>query len=330
MSRLLVALGGNAIAPAHGSGTWTEARAAMRRTAQSLVRVVAAGHELVVTHGNGPQVGNLLREAELGVSEVPMPPMYVAGAESEGQIGFLVAQELSAALTRARLPRTIVPVVSRTEVDGRDPAFRRPSKPVGRFYTRAEGQRLRRQYGWTLRPDPRRGGWRRVVPSPIPRRWLEGVAIRKALDAGLGATCVFVVTGGGGVPVVRGSSGGWRGVDAVIDKDRAAALVARQLGCETLVIVTDVPGAAVGFGTPRERWLGSVSPAELQRYLDQGEFGDGSMEPKVEAVLAFHRSGGRRGVITDIASLPRALDGKAGTRLSALRPRSPRSGRSRR
>ncbi len=323
MSRILVALGGNAIEPAHGTGTWAEATAQMRRTARRLTAVVTAGHELVVSHGNGPQVGNLLREAELGAKEVPMPPMYVAGAESEGQIGFLIAQELSAALARAGVPRTVVPVVSRTEVERHDPAFRKPSKPVGRFYTEREARDLAEREHWTMRPDPRRGGWRRVVPSPIPRRWLEGDAVRKALDAGLGASCVFVVTGGGGVPVVRASSTGWAGVDAVIDKDRAAAVAGRQLGCDTLVIVTDVPGAAVGFGTPHERWLGEISPHELQGYFDAGEFGAGSMGPKVESVLEFIRTGGRRAVITDIPSLSRGLSGRAGTRLDARRARTP-------
>ncbi len=324
MSRVLVALGGNALEPAHGAGTWAEATTEMRRTAKSLAAVVAEGHELVLTHGNGPQVGNLLREAELAAREVPMPPMYVAGAESEGEIGFLIAQELSSALRRAGVPRAVVPVISRTEVDRRDPAFRNPSKPVGRFYSAAEARTLVRERGWVLRPDPHRGGWRRVVPSPLPRRWLEGSAVRAALDAGLADRCVFVVAGGGGIPVARNGSGGWTGVDAVIDKDRGAALVGRQLRCDSLVIVTDVPGAAVGFGTPRQRWLGVVSVRELQRYLDAGEFAAGSMRPKVEAVLDFVRAGGRRAVITDVGSLRRGIRGEAGTRVPSPRVRSPR------
>jgi carbamate kinase len=328
VTRVLVALGGNALQPAGGKGTWTEAVVRMRRTARHLARLVVAGHELVVTHGNGPQVGDLVREAEIAEREVPAPPMFVAGAESEGQIGFLIAQELSAALTRARAPRTVVPVICRTEVAANDPSFREPSKPVGRFYTAAEARRLRATRGWTLRNDPARGGWRRVVPSPIPRRWLEGPAVRAALELGLGRSCVFVVTGGGGVPVVRRKDGRWGGVDAVIDKDRAAALVARHLGCATLVIVTDVPGAAVGFGHPGRRWLRDVPAKQLRRYLRAGEFGAGSMGPKVEAVLEFVERGGRQAVITDLGSLARALEGQAGTRVRA--PRGPRGGRRRR
>jgi carbamate kinase len=317
MTRILVALGGNAIQQAHDSGTWAEASRQMRRTAPALASIVARGHELIVTHGNGPQVGNLLREAELGSPEIPAPPMYVIGAESEGQIGFLIAQELTAALARARQPRTIVSIISRTEVSRRDPAFRAPSKPVGRFYSAPEAERLRVQNHWTLREDRRRGGWRRVVPSPRSVRWLEGDAVRAALDADLGSRCVFVVTGGGGVPVVRGRGGHWVGVDAVIDKDRTAALVARQLAAATLAIVTDVPGAAVGFGTAHERWLGATTVRELGSYLRAGEFDEGSMGPKVTAVLEFLKGGGRRAIITDIASLPEALENRAGTRISA-------------
>lgn len=315
MARVLVALGGNAIQRAHDAGTWADATRQMRRTAPVLAGIVARGHELVVTHGNGPQVGDLLREAELGAREVPPPPMHVLDAESEGQIGYLIAQELSAALRTARVPRVVVPIVSRTEVARRDPAFRHPTKPVGRFYSAAEAARLRRTAGWTLREDAARGGWRRVVPSPRPRRWLEGDAVRAALDGRLGRSCVFVVTGGGGIPVVRGRGGRYEGVEAVIDKDRAAAVVAAQIGAATLAIVTDVPGAAVGYGTPRQRWLGRVDAAELRRYRRAGEFAEGSMGPKVTAGLEFLAAGGRYLVITDIPSLARGLAGRAGTRV---------------
>lgn len=315
MARVLVALGGNAIQRAHDAGTWADATRQMRRTAPALAAIVAGGHELVVTHGNGPQVGDLLREAELGAREVPPPPMHVLDAESEGQIGFLIAQELGAALRSARVPRVVVPIVSRTEVARKDPAFRRPSKPVGRFYSAAEAARLRRTAGWTLREDPGRGGWRRVVPSPRPLRWLEGEAIRAALDGRLGRRCVFVVTGGGGIPVVRARGGRYEGVEAVIDKDRAAAVVAAQIGAATLAIVTDVPGAAVAYGTPHQRWLGRVDANQLRRYLRAGEFAEGSMGPKVTAGLEFLGSGGGYFVISDIASLGPALAGRAGTRV---------------
>jgi carbamate kinase len=311
-SRFLVALGGNAIQRAHDHGTWREAVRQMRRTVRALAAVAAPGRELIVTHGNGPQVGQLLREAELGAAEVPAPPLPVIGAETEGQLGFLIAQELDAELERRGVGRTVVPIVCRTEVSARDPALRRPTKPVGRFYSPREALRLEAERGWAMRADPGRGGWRRLVPSPEPIRWLEGPAVRAMLDRGLGRRCVFVVTGGGGVPVVR-RRGRWEGLDAVIDKDRAAAVVAQCLGVDTLAIVTDVPGAAIGFGTPRAHWLRRTSLADLERYARAGEFAEGSMGPKVEAGIRFLRAGGRRLVITDIASLGRGLAGRAGT-----------------
>ncbi len=321
MTRLVVALGGNAIQRAHDHGTWAESVRQMRRTVPALAELVRDGHELVVTHGNGPQVGNLLREAELGAPEVPAPPMHVLDAESEGQIGYLIAVELEAELRRRRVSRTVVALVGRTEVSARDPAFHRPTKPVGRFYSASEARRRAREDGWVMAPDPQRGGWRRLVPSPRPRRWLEAAAVRRMLDAGLGAHLVPVVAGGGGIPVVRERSGRYRGVDAVIDKDRTAALVAYALAADTLAIVTDVPGAAIGFGSPRPTWLGAVDPATLGGYLRRGEFGEGSMAPKIEAGLAFLRRGGRRFVVTDIPSLPAALAGRAGTRVERTEPR---------
>ena len=311
---VLLALGGNAIQRAQDNGTWTEAVRQMRRTAAAIATVALPGRAIVVTHGNGPQVGSLLREAELGAREVPVPPLHVLGAETEGQLGYLISQELGAALRRAHVDRSVIPIVSRTEVSARDPAFRTPSKPVGRFYPADEAQSLHERLGWTMREDTQRGGWRRLVPSPRPIRWLEGEAVRGMMEAGFGERCVFVVTGGGGIPVVR-RRGRWEGVDAVIDKDRAAALVAHQLGIATLAIVTDVPGAAVGYGTDHPRWLGELSLEELTRYWKQGEFSEGSMGPKVEAGIRFLREGGREFIITDIRSLARALAGKAGTRV---------------
>ena len=286
----------------------------------------------MVTHGNGPQVGSLLREAELGSAQVPMPPLHVLGAETQGQLGFLIAQELEGELRRKGIARTVLPIVSRVEVRPDDPAFLTPTKPVGQFYPARMAHDFARRLGWTVREDPSRGGWRRVVPSPIPCRWLEGAAVRRLLDAGFGATMVPVVTGGGGIPVVR-RRGRWEGVDAVIDKDRAAALVGTTLGAETLAIVTDVPGAAIGFRSGHPEWLGRVGMDELERYWRRGEFGEGSMGPKVEAGLRFLRAGGRRFTISDVAHLPAALAGRAGTRvdLSAGRrsdrspPRGPRA-----
>ncbi len=300
---------------AGADASWASARRRLRAVVPVLAEVARGGEELVLTHGNGPQVGALLLQNELAAAEVPSRPLDVLGAETQGQVGYLIQSELTPALRRARVPRSVLTVISRTEVSARDPAFRRPTKPVGRFYSDAEARVHRKRFGWSMTFDGARGGWRRLVPSPRPVRWLEGPAVRRLLDSGLGSRWVPVVSGGGGIPVVRRANGVYEGVEAVIDKDLAAALVARQLGLATLAIVTDVPGAAVSFGRTGERWLRDVSRSELEALLRRGEFGEGSMRPKIEAGLEFLRDGGRRFIVTDIPSLPRALRGEAGTRV---------------
>jgi carbamate kinase len=315
MAGVLVALGGNALQQAGGDGSWREAQRQMGKVAPLLAEVARTASPLVLTHGNGPQVGVLLRQNELGAGEVPGRPLDVLGAETQGQIGYLIQTELTRALQQARLARSVLTVISRTEVRANDPAFRHPTKPVGRFYSEGEARLLRKANGWVMVHDVARGGWRRLVPSPRPVRWLEGRALRQLLEAGLGARWIPIVAGGGGIPVVRRPAGNYEGVEAVIDKDLAAALVAAELRVERLAIVTDVPGAAVSFGRSGERWLGRVGRAELARYLRSGEFAEGSMGPKVEAGLDFLRRGGREVIITDIPSLPRALRGDAGTRV---------------
>ncbi|MCI4353511.1 MAG: carbamate kinase [Thermoplasmata archaeon] len=315
MGRVLVALGGNALQRSGGGGTWKEQVAQMRVTAEVLASLVSDGYELVVTHGNGPQVGTLLRQNELAERELPRRPMDVLGAETQGQIGYLIQQELTAALVRAEVPRTVLALVSRTVVSRRDRAFSHPNKPVGRYYTEVEARTLRKREGWDMVYDGARGGWRRVVPSPRPLRWVEGEALRKLLPTGWGAHIVPVVTGGGGVPVIERRRGIFEGAEAVIDKDRTAALVATALAADTLAILTDVPAAAIGFRKPWEKWLGEVHAAEMDVYLRRGEFGEGSMGPKVEAGLSFLRAGGRRVIITDPPSLSRSMRGETGTRM---------------
>jgi carbamate kinase len=316
MDGLLVALGGNALQRAGGDGSWREARRQMARVGPVLAEIARTTAPLVVTHGNGPQVGVLLRQNEIGAGEVPPRPLDVLGAETQGQIGYLVQTELTRALHAARVARSVLAVVSRTEVRANDPAFRRPTKPVGRFYTEGEARLLRKSNGWVMVHDVARGGWRRLVPSPRPVRWLEGHAVRRLLEPGRGSRWIPVVAGGGGIPVVRRPNGAYEGVEAVIDKDLGAALVATELGLPTLAIVTDVPAVAVQFGRSGERWLGETTRGELARWAREGEFAEGSMGPKVDAGLQFLRRGGRRFVVSDIPSLPRALRGEAGTRVT--------------
>ncbi|MEM0129616.1 MAG: carbamate kinase [Thermoplasmata archaeon] len=315
-SRIVVALGGNALAPAGGAGTWEEMRRAMAATAAVLAEIARDGTEMLLTHGNGPQVGALLRGAELAAAEVPPRPLYALGAETQGQLGLLIAEETDAAFARAGLPRRTVAWLSRMEVSRRDPEFRRPTKPIGAFYDDASARRMRKQRGWTMVHDAARGGWRRVVPSPAPQRWLEADLARAFFDRGLGKGWIPIVAGGGGVPVVRGHGSGWVGVDAVIDKDRASAVVARSVGARRFAILTDVPGIAVGFRTRWERWLGAITEAELARWEKAGEFPPGTMGPKVRAGLEFLAGGGEEFLVTDIPSFRRALAGETGTRVT--------------
>jgi carbamate kinase len=303
---VVVALGGNAILQPGQLGTFEEQLfnidAAMRRIAA----LVADGWRVVLTHGNGPQVGNLLIQNALAAKTVAPMPMDVCGAESQGQIGYLAAQALGNHLRKRRLDVPVVTLVTQVAVDGKDPAFERPTKPVGPFYAEAEARRLMLEEGLAMREDAGRG-WRRVVPSPEPVEIVELAAVRELLARG----CLVVCSGGGGVPVVR-RRGALAGVDAVIDKDLAAALLARELAADALLILTDVPRAYAGYGTPEQRPLGRVAVAEMRALAAAGHFKAGSMGPKVEACLRFAASGGEA-VIASLTAVEEALAGTAGT-----------------
>ncbi|MHB8352133.1 MAG: carbamate kinase [Thermoplasmata archaeon] len=316
-ARTLVALGGNAIGRSGGTGAWNEAVLEMRRSAAGLARLVRDGHRLFLTHGNGPQVGRMLLQNEIARAEVPVRPLDVLVAESQAQIGYLIATELTPALRRVGAARTVLPFASRMVVSGSDPAFAHPDKPIGPYYSDAQARLLRKNRGWTLAADAARGGYRRVVPSPRPVAWVEARAF-VALAASRAAEGIIpVVAGGGGIPVLDRGGGRYEGVEAVIDKDRSSALVGRALGARTLVVLTDVPSVLVGFRRPFERPLGQVGVAEMQGYLERGEFAAGSMAPKVEAALDFLSGGGRKVLITDSAHLAEGVADRAGTRISA-------------
>lgn len=322
--RVLLALGGNAMTGPDGSATPAAQIAAVTAAMGSAARLVAAGHELVVTHGNGPQVGNLLVKNELAAHVVPPVPLDWCGAQTQGTLGFTILDALDAALADTALaatapadavaPRPVAALVTRTLVDRDDPGFTHPSKPVGRYLGREAAQRMA-EHGQTWQ-DRGEKGWRRVVASPEPLAVLDVAAARTLLDAGY----VVVAAGGGGIPVVRGADGRLRGVEAVIDKDLTAALLATDLDADVLVVATDVDHAKVGFGTDAERDLGRVGLRELRRLADAGEFASGSMGPKVEAVSRFVAAGGRRGVITSLAHITDAVDGSFGT---VVEPDSP-------
>jgi carbamate kinase len=305
--RVVVALGGNALSPSGGTGDVIEMRAALAATAEALADLVEQGVSLVVTHGNGPQVGRILLQQEYASAQVPPMPMDVCGAESQGQIGYLLAQTLDTAMSRRGLSARALCVVTQVVVDGRDPAFRRPTKPVGPSYDRKEAQRIAHETGhvFAAMPDQK---WRRTVASPSPQRIVEGEPLRQIVDAGH----VVVAAGGGGVPVVE-VKGELRGVEAVIDKDLTASRLALLVGADQLVILTEVARVQVGYGTPAARELATLSVAEAQRLLDAGEFPEGSMGPKVRACVDFVTGGGGRAVIGALTEVRDVVFADAGT-----------------
>jgi carbamate kinase len=307
-TRAVIALGGNAMTGPDGSAAADAQRDAIREAAAHIADVVASGVEVVLTHGNGPQVGNLLVKNELAAHVVPPVPLDWCVAQTQATIAFTLADELDAALAARGVDRRTVGVVTRTLVDADDPGFREPTKPVGRFLPREEAERfVALGQVWEDRGEK---GWRRVVASPEPRSVVDGPAIEALIAAGF----VVVCAGGGGIPVTDdGRDGGphdagLRGVEAVIDKDLTAAILAREVGADTLVIATDVPNVMVDFGTPSARPLGRVSPAELRAHAADGQFARGSMGPKVEAALRFVEQGGSRAVITSLEHIADAVE----------------------
>ncbi len=305
--RVLVALGGNAMTGPDGSAWPAEQRTAIARAMEHVADLVAAGHEVVLTHGNGPQVGNLLVKNELAAHVVPPVPLDWCGAQTQGTIGFTMLDTLEAALAARGLDRPVAALITRTLVDADDPGFTHPTKPIGRFLPREQAQALV-DHGerWEDRGEK---GWRRVVASPEPLEVLETGTLLTLLGAGY----IVVAAGGGGIPVVRGEGGTAQGVEAVIDKDLTAALLARAVGADVLVIATDVAHAVAGWGTPGAHDIGRVTLAEMEAYAAAGHFASGSMGPKVEAALRFVRSGGTRSIITALDQLAPAIDGNVGT-----------------
>jgi carbamate kinase len=320
---IVVAFGGNAITRSNERGTVEEQRANVRVMCEEVLPLVLGGHRVVLIHGNGPQVGSLALQVEAGRAlGVPDQPFDVLGAMTEGQIGYLIQQTLGNLLTEhlADLPEAdrraglsgrpdVVSLVTQVLVAADDPAFQHPTKPIGPFYDRATAEGLAAEKGWTVVQDSDRG-WRRVVPSPQPIEVIEAVAIRALIGSG----AIVVAGGGGGIPVVREDSGTLRGVEAVIDKDLAAERLASLVGADTLVLLTGVPRVALEYGTPSQRDLSSVTIAEAERYLADGQFPAGSMGPKVKAATRFLLNGGQEAIVTAPEALAEALNGKEGTR----------------
>lgn len=299
--RVLLALGGNAMTNAEGRARPEDQIAAAETAMGSVADLLAGYHEVVITHGNGPQVGNLLVKNEVAASVVPPVPLDWCGAQTQATLGFVLMNALEAALASRGLQRRTATVVTRSRVDADDPGFTRPTKPIGRFLPREEAEVLV-DHGetWEDRGDK---GWRRVVASPEPREILDAEAVRTLVGAGF----VVIANGGGGIPVVRDADGVIHGVEAVIDKDLGAALLAHTVDVDVLVVATDVPHAVLRYGTPDAEEIGEVTLSQMRSYAAEGHFASGSMGPKVDAVCRFVEATGRRAVITDLHHITDAI-----------------------
>jgi carbamate kinase len=308
----VVAFGGNALLRPEDRGTQEEQIARAKQAARWLAEIVRHGFKLIVVHGNGPQVGNILVQAEEASTKIPPQTLDVAVAQTEGSMGFMLQQAIRNRLESIGVGGEVATVLTEVEVDPNDIGFKRPTKPVGPFFTRYRAETLERDLGWVMREDSGRG-WRKVVASPRPITILNLKTIAHMLDT---AECV-IAAGGGGIPVVRGRDGQWRGIEAVIDKDFASALLAAQLEADLYIILTGVPKVAIDFGKPTQRALSRMTIAEAEQHLADGQFPPGSMGPKIQAAIEFVRNSGRDVLITDVENLREALDGTEGTLIVA-------------
>jgi carbamate kinase len=312
MTKLVVAIGGNALLPPGEPADAAAQRRRIEATCARLADLVKEGHDVLLTHGNGPQVGNILLQNEESRHIVPPMPLDVCGAESQAQVGYLLGQALRNEFATRGIDRGVVCVITQVLVDASDPAFANPTKPIGPYYTREDEIVVKKAKGWKMVYD-QRGGWRRVVPSPRPVQIVETDVIRHLVEDGGGR--VVIAAGGGGIPVVRRGEK-LVGVEAVIDKDLAAAVLGGAVGWTHLVIATDVPQVAVDFGKPTQRFLDRLPISEAKKHLAAGQFPPGNMGPKIEAAVTFIEHGGEQAVITDLDHLVPAVAGKAGTRIA--------------
>ena len=306
--RIVIALGGNALQSGDTEPTAEAQLEVVKKTCEQIAEISRRGYEMAVVHGNGPQVGRILLASETAKDTVPPMPFDVCGAMSQGYIGYHIQQALKYALNARNRNYPVVSLTTQVIVDRRDPAFRNPTKPIGPFYTAEEAGKLEQEKGYVMREDAGRG-WRRVVPSPLPQKIVEIGAVRLLWDHAIVITC-----GGGGIPVVENPDGTLEGVAAVIDKDFAAELLAEEVGADALLILTEVEKVAIHWGKPDQRDLDHLSLAEAARYVEEGQFGVGSMLPKVEAAMRFVRANpGKRAIITSLDKCVDALEGKTGT-----------------
>jgi carbamate kinase len=305
---IVIALGGNAVLKRGQRGSFDEQYQNVKTTVNNIADLIVAGCKIVLTHGNGPQVGATLLRHEAAKSIVPPFPLDACGAETQGSMGYMIQQALRNELKSRGIDKYIVTVITRVIVDKHDPAFQNPSKPIGPFYSKDEADQILRQRPDLVVKEDAGRGYRRVVPSPDPKIIAERFAIRALVDSGF----VVVACGGGGIPIIEEGTQA-AGVEAVIDKDLAAQRLATLIGAHVLIILTDVAGAYINYGTAQQEMITEITSGKLKNYLRDGQFKEGSMAPKVEAAIRFVESGGERAIIAELGSLPEALDGKTGT-----------------
>lgn len=307
---IVLAIGGNSLIADAKHRSVADQYAACLRTCRHIVPLLQKGYHVVITHGNGPQVGFILRRSELAAHELHIVPLDSCGADTQGGIGYQLQQAIYNCTRDWPQPVPVATVVTQTLVDANDPAFSKPSKPIGSFMDAETAQARRDKEGWTTVEDAGRG-FRRVVASPRPIEILEFDAIRRLVESDF----VVVAVGGGGIPVVKTSDGALTGVDAVIDKDLATSLLARKLGADLLVISTAVERVCLNFGKPDQKPVDHMTVAEARQYMGEGHFAPGSMLPKIEAIVEFLEAGGREALVTDPPNLARAIAGETGTRV---------------
>lgn len=307
----VIAIGGNSLIKDPKHQSVEDQYEAARESALHIADMIEAGYEVVIGHGNGPQVGFILRRSEIaakaeGMHEIPLD---VCGADSQGAIGYALQQNLQNELKRRGIKKSVATVVTQTLVDHNDPAFKSPSKPIGGFMDEAEAKRREKEMSWTVVEDAGRG-WRRVVASPLPKEIVEIDAIKALISAGV----IVISTGGGGIPVIRNAKGDLEGVAAVIDKDFGSSLLANNVRAELFIISTAVEKVALNFGKPDQKWLDKITLTEAKKYLAEGtHFAKGSMAPKVQAIIRFLEAGGKQAIITNPENIGRALKGETGT-----------------
>lgn len=306
----IIAIGGNALVPDSEHLSIPSQYEKVQETAGYIAQMMQEGWNVVVTHGNGPQVGMIMRRSELSLHEIPAVPMDYAGADTQGAIGYMFCKALHNAFLKYGIERQVVSIVSQMLVDLDDPAFNNPSKPIGSWFSQQQAKSLSQEYGWNIVEDSGRG-WRRVVPSPRPVEIIEQKAITSMIDSGM----TVVTLGGGGVPVAKSGQGELFGIEAVIDKDMSSALLAEKLKADMLILPTAVEKVAVRFGKPEQKWLDKVTVKEAEKYMAEGEFPPGSMGPKIQALINYVKATGGVGVITTPQSMRDAVKGTAGTHI---------------